>query len=32
VPGGTAHHRVRQGVEEARQRLATLQEAHGTHA
>jgi argininosuccinate lyase len=32
VPGGTAPHRVRQSLEEARQRLATLQEAHGTHA
>ncbi len=32
VPGGTAPHRVRQALEEARQRLATLQEAHGTHA
>ena len=32
VPGGTAPHRVQQAVDDAREKLATLQEAHGTHA
>jgi argininosuccinate lyase len=32
VPGGTAPHRVQQAINTAREKLATLQEAHGTHA
>jgi argininosuccinate lyase len=32
VPGGTAPHRVQQALNAAREKLATLQEAHGTHA
>ena len=32
VPGGTAPHRVEQALREAREKLAALQEAHGTHA
>ena len=32
VPGGTAPERVRQAMNEARERLATLREAHVTHA
>jgi argininosuccinate lyase len=32
VPGGTAPHRVQQALRTARERLALLQEAHGTHA
>jgi argininosuccinate lyase len=32
VPGGTAQHRVQQALNAAREKLATLQEAHGTHA
>jgi argininosuccinate lyase len=32
VPGGTAPERVRQAMNEARERLATLREAHATHA
>lgn len=32
VPGGTAPGRVRQAIDEARERLASLREAHVTHA
>jgi argininosuccinate lyase len=32
VPGGTAPHRVQQALAAARDKLATMQEAHGTHA
>ena len=32
VPGGTAAHRVQQALNAAREKLATMQEAHGTHA
>ncbi len=32
VPGGTAPHRVQQALNAAREKLAALQEAHGTHA
>lgn len=32
VPGGTAPNRVEEALQEARQRLATMQEAHGTYA
>jgi len=32
VPGGTAPHRVQQALNTAREKLATIQEAHGTHA
>ncbi len=32
VSGGTAPHRVQQAIHAARERLAALQEAHGTHA
>jgi argininosuccinate lyase len=32
VPGGTAQHRVQQALNTAREKLAALQEAHGTHA
>jgi argininosuccinate lyase len=32
VPGGTAPHRVQQALQAAREKLATMQEAHGTHA
>jgi argininosuccinate lyase len=32
VPGGTAPHRVQQALKTAREKLATMQEAHGTHA
>jgi len=32
VPGGTALHRVQQALAVAREKLATLREAHGTHA
>ncbi|HEV7552703.1 MAG TPA: argininosuccinate lyase [Candidatus Angelobacter sp.] len=32
VPGGTAPHHVKQALAAAREKLATLQEAHGTHA
>ena len=32
VPGGTAPHQVQQALKSAREKLATLQEAHGTHA
>ena len=32
VPGGTAAHRVQQALKAAREKLATMQEAHGTHA
>jgi argininosuccinate lyase len=32
VPGGTAPHRVQQAIAAARNKLAILQEAHGTHA
>lgn len=32
VPGGTAPHRVQQALNAAREKLAILQEAHGTHA
>jgi argininosuccinate lyase len=32
VSGGTAPHRVQQALKTAREKLATLQEAHGTHA
>jgi argininosuccinate lyase len=32
VPGGTAAHRVQQALKTAREKLATMQEAHGTHA
>jgi argininosuccinate lyase len=32
VPGGTAPHRVQESLRSARERLAALQEAHGTHA
>jgi argininosuccinate lyase len=32
VPGGSAPHRVQQGLGAAREKLATLREAHGTHA
>ena len=32
VPGGTAPQRVQQALRAAREKLATLQEAHGTHA
>jgi argininosuccinate lyase len=32
VPGGTAPHHVKQALASARDKLATMQEAHGTHA
>jgi argininosuccinate lyase len=32
VSGGTAPHRVQQALKSAREKLATLREAHGTHA
>jgi len=32
VAGGTAPHRVQQALGAAREKLATMQEAHGTHA
>jgi argininosuccinate lyase len=32
VPGGTAPHHVKQALAAARHRLATIKEAHGTHA
>jgi argininosuccinate lyase len=32
VPGGTALHRVQHALKAAREKLATMQEAHGTHA
>jgi len=32
VPGGTAPHRVEEALQEARQKLAAMQEAHGTYA
>ncbi len=32
VPGGTAPHHVQQALKVAREKLATMQEAHGTHA
>jgi len=32
VGGGTAPHRVQQALKAAREKLATIQEAHGTHA
>ncbi|HEY2498539.1 MAG TPA: argininosuccinate lyase [Candidatus Angelobacter sp.] len=32
VPGGTAPHRVAQALKVAREKLATMREAHGTHA
>jgi argininosuccinate lyase len=32
VPGGTAPYRVQHALRAAREKLATLQEAHGTHA
>jgi len=32
VPGGTAPHRVEEALREARQKLAAMQEAHGTYA
>ena len=32
VPGGTAPHRVQESLEAARDKLAGLREAHGTHA
>jgi argininosuccinate lyase len=32
VSGGTAPHRVQQALKAAREKLATMQEAHGTHA
>ncbi|HEY7402852.1 MAG TPA: argininosuccinate lyase [Candidatus Angelobacter sp.] len=32
VSGGTASHRVQQAISAAREKLAALQEAHGTHA
>jgi argininosuccinate lyase len=32
VPGGTAPHRVQQALRAAREKLATMQEVHGTHA
>ncbi|HET9836674.1 MAG TPA: argininosuccinate lyase [Candidatus Angelobacter sp.] len=32
VPGGTAPHRVQQALANAREKLAAMQEAHGTHA
>jgi argininosuccinate lyase len=32
VPGGTAAHRVQHALNTAREKLATMQEAHGTHA
>jgi len=32
VPGGTAPHRVEDALQEARQKLAAMQEAHGTYA
>ena len=32
VAGGTAPHRVQQALSAAREKLATMQEAHGTHA
>jgi argininosuccinate lyase len=32
VPGGTAPHHVKQALGAARDKLATMQEAHGTHA
>jgi argininosuccinate lyase len=32
VPGGTAVHRVQQALKAAREKLATTQEVHGTHA
>ena len=32
VPGGTAPHQVKQALAAAHKKLATLQEAHGTHA
>jgi argininosuccinate lyase len=32
VPGGTAVHRVQHALKAAQEKLATMQEAHGTHA
>ena len=32
VPGGTAPHHVQRALKSAREKLATIQEAHGTHA
>jgi argininosuccinate lyase len=32
VPGGTAPHHVKQALQAAREKLATIKEAHGTHA
>jgi len=32
VPGGTAPHRVQQALRAAQEKLATVREAHGTHA
>jgi argininosuccinate lyase len=32
VPGGTAPERVRKALRDAREKLAVLQEVHGTHA
>ena len=32
VPGGTAPHRVEDALQQARQKLAAMQEAHGTYA
>jgi argininosuccinate lyase len=32
VSGGTAPHRVQQALSAAKEKLATMQEAHGTHA
>jgi argininosuccinate lyase len=32
VPGGTASHHVKHALQSAREKLATIKEAHGTHA
>jgi argininosuccinate lyase len=32
VSGGTAPHRVQQALKAGREKLATMQEVHGTHA
>lgn len=32
VPGGTAPHHVKQALQSAREKLATIKETHGTHA
>jgi argininosuccinate lyase len=32
VPGGTAPHQVAQALKAAREKIATMREAHGTHA